>query len=155
VRSTALAIASAGYAGRFPVAPGTVGSAVGLLVWWAARAAGAGIAHELAVVVVLFALGAWAAGECERAMGVTDPGVVVIDEVMGMCLTLVGAPLSWPAALAGFLLFRVFDIVKPPPARWLERLHGGWGVMADDFAAAIYAWAVLAALVRLAPSWMA
>ena len=52
-----------------------------------------------------------------------------------MCLTLVGAPLTWPAALAGFLLFRVFDIVKPPPARWLERLHGGWGVMADDFAA--------------------
>ena len=49
----------------------------------------------------------------------------------------------------------MFDIVKPPPARWLERLHGGWGVMADDFAAAIYAWAALAALVRLAPSWMA
>ena len=63
MRSAALAIASAGYAGRFPVAPGTVGSAVGLLVWWAARAAGAGVAHELALVVVLFGLGAWAAGE--------------------------------------------------------------------------------------------
>ena len=80
-------------------------------------------------------VGAWAATETERALGITDPGPVVIDEVMGMCVTLIAAPLSWPAALAGFLLFRVFDIVKPPPARRLERLHGGWGIMADDLAA--------------------
>jgi phosphatidylglycerophosphatase A len=155
VRAVAVAIATAGYAGRFPIAPGTVGSAVGLMVWTAARVAGAGLVGELALVAGLLAVGAWAATECERALGVTDPGPVVIDEVMGMVLTMVAAPLSWPAAVAGFLLFRVFDIVKPPPARRLERLHGGLGIMADDFAAGVYAWVALQALLRLAPAWTA
>ena len=63
--------------------------------------------------------------------------------------------MTWPAAVSGFLLFRLFDIVKPPPARRLERLHGGWGIMADDFAAGVYAWAALQGLIRLAPAWMA
>lgn len=146
-------VASAGYAGASPVAPGTAGSAVGLLVWWAARRGGLDLTGELALVVVLFVVGAWAATECERALGVTDPGLVVIDEVMGMCLTLAGAPLSWPTAIAGFVLFRVFDVVKPPPARRLERWPDGWGVMADDFAAAVYAWAALQGLLWLAPAW--
>ena len=87
------------------------------------------------MVVALLVVGALAATRAERALGTTDPGPVVIDEVMGMCVTLVGAPLTWPTALAGFLLFRVFDIVKPPPARQLERAHGGWGIMLDDLAA--------------------
>jgi phosphatidylglycerophosphatase A len=154
VRQLAVAIASAGYAGWFPVAPGTVGSAIGVLVWGAARWAGAGVAGELALVAGLLVLGAWAATECERALGITDPGPVIVDEVMGMVLTLVAAPLSWPAAAGGFLLFRLFDIVKPPPARQLERLHGGWGIMADDFAAGVYAWAALQALLWMARAWM-
>jgi phosphatidylglycerophosphatase A len=79
---------------------------------------------------------------------------VVIDEVMGMCLTMVAAPVSWGVALLGFLLFRLFDVVKPPPARRLERLHAGWGIMLDDFAAALYAWIVLRMFVAWGPPWM-
>ncbi len=154
MRTLALAIATAGHSGWFPVAPGTVGSAVGLVVWAAARSAGAGVLAEIALIVLLCAIGAWAATETERALGVTDPGPVVIDEVMGMAVTMVAAPLTWPAAVAGFLLFRVFDIVKPPPARALERLHGGWGIMADDFAAGLYAWVALQGLLWLAPGWL-
>jgi phosphatidylglycerophosphatase A len=155
VRLLALPIATAGYVGWFPVAPGTAGSVVGLVLWAAARLAGAGLAAEMMLVAVLTVVGAWAATETERVLGVTDPGPVVIDEVMGMCLTMAAAPVTWPAVVAGFLLFRLFDIVKPPPARRLERLHGGWGIMADDFAAGVYAWAALQGLLRLAPSWMA
>ena len=155
MRALAVALATAGHSGWFPVAPGTIGSAVGVALWWGLRAAGAGVVLELAVAAALFVAGAWAASETERALGVTDPGPVVIDEVMGMCVTLIAAPVSWPAAIAGFGLFRAFDIVKPPPARRLERLHGGWGIMADDLAAGVYAWAALQALLRLAPAWLA
>ena len=150
----ALAIATAGYSGFFPMAPGTVGSAVGLAVWALARAGGAGLAIELVVAAVLLVIGAWAATRAERHLGTTDPGPVVIDEVMGMCVTMVAAPFTWPAALAGFFLFRAFDIVKPPPARQLERRHGGWGIMLDDLAAGVYAWGALALLVWLLPAWL-
>lgn len=155
MRILAIPIATAGYAGRFPIAPGTVGSAVGLVAWWALRSAGAGVTAELVLVAGLVVVGAWAATETERALGVTDPGPVVIDEVAGMCLTMAGASVTWPAMLAGFLLFRVFDIVKPPPARRLERLHGGWGIMADDIAAGLYAWGALRGLSWLLPEWFA
>jgi phosphatidylglycerophosphatase A len=151
----ALAIASAGYTGFFPLAPGTVGSAVGIVVWGAARLGGAGPFSELLLAAALLAGGAWAATVAERHLGRTDPGPVVVDEVMGMCVTLIAAPFTWQAALAGFLLFRVFDIVKPPPARQLERCHGGWGIMLDDLAAAAYAWGALAVLMWLVPAWMA
>jgi len=151
----ALAIASAGYTGFFPIAPGTVGSAVGLVVWGLARMYGAGLAVEIALAAGLLVVGAWAATLAEGQLGTTDPGPVVIDEVMGMCVTMMAAPFTWPAALAGFLLFRVFDIVKPPPARQLEKQHAGWGIMLDDLAAGVYAWAALALLVWLLPAWMA
>jgi phosphatidylglycerophosphatase A len=154
VRTLAVAVASAGYAGCFPIAPGTVGSAVGVLLWAVGRGFGGAIAGDVVLVVVALAVGVWAAGETERALGVTDPGLVVIDEVMGMALTLVAVPFTWPAAVLGFLLFRAFDIAKPPPARRLERLHGGWGIMADDFAAGIYAMATLHAAIQLAPAWL-
>ncbi|MBP7776777.1 MAG: phosphatidylglycerophosphatase A [Acidobacteria bacterium] len=151
----ALAFASAGYSGFFPFAPGTVGSAVGVALWWGMRMAGATVAIEVAVVFGLLVTGALAATRAERVLGTTDPGPVVVDEVMGMCVTLVGAPLTWPTALAGFVLFRGFDIVKPPPARQLERAHGGWGIMLDDLAAGVYAWGVLRMALWLAPGWLA
>ncbi|MEZ5420668.1 MAG: phosphatidylglycerophosphatase A [Vicinamibacterales bacterium] len=151
--TAATAIASAGYTGYFPIAPGTVGSAVGVAVWWGARLLGVSPAGEIALAAVLLLVGAWAATETERRLGITDPGIVVIDEVLGQCVTLVAAPLSWKAALAGFLLFRVFDIAKPPPARQLERAHGGWGIMLDDLAAGVYAAAVLQAAIWWAPGW--
>ncbi len=151
----ALAFASAGYTGFFPFAPGTVGSAVGVVLWWGVRVAGAPVAVELGVVAALLVVGAVAATAAEGALGTTDPGPVVIDEVMGMCVTLIAAPRTWPVALLGFLLFRAFDIVKPPPARQLEKAHGGWGIMLDDLAAGVYAWAVLQAVLWLAPGWLA
>ncbi|MGE0815202.1 MAG: phosphatidylglycerophosphatase A [Vicinamibacterales bacterium] len=155
MKGLALFVATAGYTGYFPIAPGTVGSAVGVVLWAALRAGGLGSGGELAVSVALLVVGAWAATRAERHLGTTDPGPVVIDEVMGMCVTLVAAPLTVASAVTGFLLFRVFDIVKPPPARQLEKAHGGWGIMLDDLAAGAYAWVALWALRWLVPGWLA
>jgi phosphatidylglycerophosphatase A len=94
---------------------------------------------QAVTIVVLFVAGSWAGHVAERHFGRTDPGEVVVDEVMGMIVTLFLTGVGWKGAVVGFLLFRVFDVVKPPPARQLERLHGGVGVMADDAMAAIYA----------------
>lgn len=151
----AVALATAGYAGFFPFAPGTVGSAVGVAVWAAARFAGATAVAEALLVLTLLIVGALAASEAERRLGTTDPGPVVIDEVMGQCVTLIAAPLTWNTAVLGFLLFRAFDIVKPPPARQLERAHGGWGIMLDDLAAGVYAAVVLRIAVTYWPGWLA
>ena len=132
----ALAFATACGVGYVPLAPGTFGSAVGLLLWWALPAS----PHvQGAAIVTLFAVGSWSGNVAERHFGRTDPGQVVIDEVMGMLITLFLIPVGWRGALAGFLLFRVADVIKPYPANRLEALHGGIGVMADDAMAAVYA----------------
>lgn len=124
-------------AGHAPVAPGTAGSAVGLLLFlplapmaWPVQAL---------ACVVLFVVGALASGRVARDVGREDPGLVVVDEVVGMWVTLVGVPLGPLTAVVGFVLFRAMDVVKPWPARDLERLPGGWGIMADDVAAGVYA----------------
>jgi phosphatidylglycerophosphatase A len=153
VTRLAVFIATAGYCGYFPVAPGTVGSAAGLiaylLVWWA----GSWIV-EVGLIAVLFAVGVWAGTSAERFFGGIDPGPVVIDEVVGMLITLAFIPVGWSGALAGFLLFRMFDIFKPWPARSLERMHGGLGVMADDAMAALYSNISLRLLMWLLPAWI-
>ena len=136
MKPLALALATALGVGYIPIAPGTFGSAVGLLLW--AVLPDTALVQG-ATIVVLFVAGSWAGGVAERHFGRTDPGEVVIDEVMGMLLTLFLTGVGWKGALVGFFLFRLSDIVKPPPARRLERLHGGIGVMADDAMAAIYA----------------
>jgi phosphatidylglycerophosphatase A len=135
-----LAIATVLGVGHAPVAPGTFGSAAGLLLWWLLPGS---TAAQAIAVLVLFVAGSWAGGIAERHFGRTDPGQVVVDEVMGMLITLFMNPVGWKGALAGFLLFRVFDVIKPYPANKLEQLHGGVGVMADDGMAAIYANLVL------------
>jgi phosphatidylglycerophosphatase A len=140
----ALAVATCLGVGYAPVAPGTFGSAAGLAVWWLLPA-GAGPAAI--AVVALFVLGSWSGTVAERFFGRTDPGQVVLDEVLGMLVTLFLNPVGWRGAVAGFFLFRVFDVVKPYPANRLERLHGGVGVMADDAMAAVYANLVLRLLV--------
>jgi phosphatidylglycerophosphatase A len=139
-RITALAIATSLGAGYIPFAPGTFGSVAGLLLWWALPASPTA---QAVAIVVLFVVGSWSGSVAERHFGKTDPGQVVIDEVMGMLITLFLNPVGWIGAFGGFLLFRLFDIVKPPPARQLEGLHGGVGVMADDAMAAVYANLVL------------
>jgi phosphatidylglycerophosphatase A len=131
-----LAIATVLGVGYAPVAPGTCGSAAGLVVWWLLPASPV---VQAVAIVVIFIAGSWGGNVAERHFGRTDPGQVVIDEVMGMLITLFLNPVGWIGAFAGFLLFRVFDVIKPYPANRLEQLHGGVGVMADDAMAAVYA----------------
>jgi phosphatidylglycerophosphatase A len=147
-RTVGLALATVFGVGYVPVAPGTFGSAAGLLVWWPLHSASAGV--QAAAIVALFAIGSWSGSVAERHFGRTDPAQVVIDELMGMLITLFLIPVSWRGATAGFLLFRLADVVKPFPANRLERLPGGVGVMADDAMAAIYANLVLRAALALA-----
>jgi phosphatidylglycerophosphatase A len=142
----ALPLATALGVGYIPFASGTFGSAVGLVLWWLMPASSA---SQGALIVALFALGSWAAGVAERRFDRTDPSQVVIDEVLGMWITLFLNPVGWAGAVAAFLLFRIFDILKPYPADRFERLPGGVGVMADDAMAAVYANLVLRASLAI------
>ena len=110
---------------------------------------------EAGLILALFAAGVWAATTAERYFGGIDPGHVVIDEVVGMLITLAFVPVGWSAAAAGFVLFRIFDVIKPYPAGRFERLHGGLGVMADDVMAGVYANLALRLLMSLLPAWVA
>ncbi len=125
--------------GLLPLMPGTWASFAALPCAWAISAlAGRGALGVAAILV--FALGCWAAEAVARASRREDPGFIVVDEVAAQWLVLVAAPLDWRAYLAAFLLFRVFDIVKPWPVRAIERrVAGGFGIMVDDVAAALYA----------------
>jgi len=153
VTRLAVFLATAAYCGYAPVAPGTVGSAAGLvvylLVWWTRSPL-----VEMALILGTFAIGVWSATHAERFFGTTDPGPVVIDEVLGMLVTLAFIPVGWSGALAGFCIFRVFDVIKPYPANRLEHLHGGFGIMADDAMAGIYSNLCLRLLIWLLPAWI-
>lgn len=125
--------------GLIPAAPGTWGSAVGLVLvllshWNIWLYVGVGLA--------LAGAGFWAVSRLQLAEE-RDPQFVVIDEALGILVTFFVIPLGWPSVLTGFALFRLFDIVKPWPVRRLEKLHGYWGILADDIAAGCYAWFVL------------
>ena len=150
----AVFVATVGYSGYFPIAPGTIGSLAGLvvylLVWWSGSPV-----VEVGLIVLLFAAGVWAGTTAERYFGGIDPGPIVIDEVVGMLVTLAFIPVGLSGALLGFVLFRIFDVVKPYPAGRLERLHGGLGVMADDAMAAVYANVTLRVVLWAAPGWVA
>jgi phosphatidylglycerophosphatase A len=139
----ALALATCFGAGYSPFAPGTAGSLVAIAIAFLLR-------HSLApwhfavLAALAFAPAVWAADATARALKRKDPGVVVIDEVIGQWLAVAGAPaLNWKTALAAFLLFRLFDIWKPPPVRQLEALPGGLGINADDAMAGLYGALVL------------
>lgn len=150
-RTPAVWIATVAGAGYFPVAPGTAGSAAGVGVVAAFNAIPFAHAWRNALLCLaaglIFSLGVWAAGQSEKFFGRTDPGHVVIDEVVGQMVTfLLASHLSWKFLLAGFVFFRLFDVTKPFPARRAERLPGGWGIMVDDVIAGAYAMGALAAL---------
>lgn len=143
-------VGSALYAGFVPVGAGTVGSLwVPVLYFLVAP----NVFHGILWIgtPLVFLAGVWAAWRCERFWG-PDPGRVVIDEVAGMLVTLVALPMSPAVVGMGFLLFRLFDILKPQPARWADGIHSGWGVMLDDVFAGLYANLCLQVLVRLAPN---
>jgi len=154
LRSFSVWIATGLGAGFFPVAPGTAGSLVGLALVIAMRQTSLGsaeLAVSLAVLaVVIFGLGVWSAGKAEQAFGRVDPGQVVIDEVMGQVITFIATPrISRVGLIAGFILFRIFDIIKPFPARRCERFPGGWGIMLDDGVAGLYSLIALVILGRM------
>ena len=147
----AVFLATAGGAGYVPVAPGTAGSAVGVLLYvltWKWTLTG-----QLALLVVVSIVGVWASDQAARHFGREDPGPVVIDEVAGQLLTLIVAGGSLVTLVLGFLLFRVLDIVKPWPAGRFEHLPGGLGIMADDLMAGVYGRLILMAVASLAPAW--
>lgn len=146
VDTVALALATALGVGYVPFASGTFGSAVGLVLWWSLPSSAA---TQAIAIAVLFVAGSWSGSVAERRFGTTDPAQVVVDEVMGMLITLFLNPVGWPGALGAFLLFRIADIIKPYPANRLESLPGGIGVMADDAMAAVYANLALRGLLAL------
>jgi phosphatidylglycerophosphatase A len=146
IRKSALFIATVGGVGYVPFAPGTFGSAAGLALWLLMPSSPL---VQAFVIAGVFVIGAWSGTIAEAHFGRTDPGQIVVDEVMGMFITLFMNPVGWRGAVAAFLLFRAADIVKPYPSRRLEQLHGGVGVMADDGMAAVYANLGLRALLRL------
>ena len=153
MRRVAVFVCSFGYIGFFPIAPGTVGSAAGVAVYLGARHITVPY-FDLMLIIVLLAAGVALTRPCEEDLRCIDPGPIVIDEVMGMLITLFRIPLGWLGILLGFLLFRALDVLKPFPARRLERLHGGFGVMSDDAMAAIYANLLLRGAHYLAPGWL-
>jgi phosphatidylglycerophosphatase A len=153
MNAIAMVLATAGYVGYFPIASGTAGSLAGLVVFAFVRWVGVP-AFELATIGVVLVLGIWSASIAERTLKLKDPGPVVIDEVLGMLITLALLPVSLTGVLVGFVLFRFFDVIKPFPAGRLEALHGGMGIMLDDAVAGLYAYASLRVLAALAPAWL-
>lgn len=132
--------------------PGSLASAATVILWWGLTrwlAASAQPPAAIFLAVLAVAIGIPAATQVSRATGLKDPQFVVIDEVAGQLITLIFVPVSWQSLLAGFILFRGFDIVKPPPLRRLEKLHEGVGIVIDDVGAALYALAVMQILLHL------
>lgn len=138
-------IATLGPIGRVPRLPGTLGSAVGLGIFWLL---GANPRAQAAALAVAAALGFWSAGKTAAAIGMRDPSAIIIDEVAGMMLALFLLPVRLDFYLAGFLLFRLLDIWKPWLIRKVERLPGSLGIMADDLLAGLVVNLCLQAALR-------
>ena len=154
MRRLGVFVATCGYIGYAPIAPGTFGSAAGLAVYYLIRSTGS-IAVELGAIVVLFAIGVWSGNEAERHFGKVDPGPVVIDEVFGMLITVALLPVNMIGAIVGFLVFRVLDVFKPWPSGRFEKFPGGLGIMADDGMAGIYGNLLMRVLIWMTPAgWL-
>jgi phosphatidylglycerophosphatase A len=147
--SIATLLATGFGSGYAPVAPGTAGSAVGLLLFWPLH--GVDVAGQVAATVVLFFAGTAAATRVAERVGKKDPGIVVVDEIVGMWVTLLFLPLTAVTAVAGFVFFRAMDVWKPWPARALEALPRGWGIMSDDVMAGVYANLLLRVVLLVVP----
>jgi phosphatidylglycerophosphatase A len=141
-------IATGFYSGYLPKAPGTWGSLVGLLLFYLLHTLSLPV--YLAVVAGIFVVGSFAAGEAENILDSRDPGVVVIDEIAGMLITMIAVPATPLNMALGFILFRIFDIAKPFPVNFFDqRFHGGLGIMLDDVMAGIYSLIILQLLLLL------
>jgi len=138
--------------GRLRPGPGTWASLATTLIWWALSLVVAPGWQPLAVILLALgvtAIGIPAATKVAQSTGIKDPQFVVIDEVAGQLIAFVAIPVSWKSLLLGFILFRGFDIVKPPPVRQLEQLPGGWGIVLDDVAAGLFALGVMQVLLHI------
>jgi phosphatidylglycerophosphatase A len=137
-------------AGLSRVAPGTMGTVAAIPVYLLLRGGGVGV--YWGVTAVFFVLGVWACGHTARALGVHDHPGIVWDEIVGYLIATGFAPIGWEWVMAGFLVFRFFDIIKPWQIKWVdERLGGGMGIMLDDALAALYSIAVLWGLMKWVP----
>ncbi len=142
-------ISSVGGLGFAPIAPGTFGSAAGILIYWLTRHWST--SAQFMIIAVVTVVGTWAATETAKHVGREDPGQVVIDEVAGQLVTLALTGAGLTATIVGFFLFRILDIIKPYPANRFERLHGGVGIMADDLMAGVYGCVLLHLMMRFIP----
>jgi phosphatidylglycerophosphatase A len=153
VNRLALLISTFGYVGFFPIAPGTAGSVAALALYAMVRWVGEP-SFESVIIAMVFAAGVWASTRTEVVLGTSDPGPVVIDEVLGMLLTLAWLPLSLTGVIVGLVMFRILDVVKPFPAGRLEHAPRGWGIMLDDAMAGVYGQLALRLCIWLLPAWM-
>ena len=133
--------------GYLPFAPGTWATAVGVAIVYGL---GSNLAVYTIVLLVLLAFGVMASGVIEKQLNQKDPGIVVIDEVVGVMIALWGLPLIWSVMICGFFLFRAFDMFKIYPINKLEAQSGGWGIMLDDCMAGVYTNIILRIALRCA-----
>ena len=143
----ALVLATGFGSGYSPFAPGTAGSAVGLLFVWAMSYLD--LTGQVVLTLGVTGVSMIAADLVAKSMGLKDPGLIVADEIAGMMVTMIAIPLSPKSLVLGFILFRVMDVVKPPPARQFERFKGGLGIVADDLMAGVYAQIALRGLLAV------
>lgn len=130
--------------GLAPWAPGTAGTLVGLVFEFLLRSAGADWTLRLIIAVMVTAAGIWICGESARRLGEHDHPGIVWDEIAGILVTMLAAPAGWRGMLFGFMLFRLFDVMKPWPISWADRkVSGGLGIMLDDILAALFAAAAM------------
>ena len=144
-----IAVATAFGIGNIPLAPGTFGSLPGVALAWG-LSTGIGPWAVAVASIVVACVGTWAASGAAAHWGLRDPGAVVVDEVAGQMVALALLPLSPVTMAAGFLLFRVMDVLKPPPARSFESFRGGFGIVADDLMAGVYAHLALRGVLLVA-----
>ncbi len=148
--------AAGGGLGYLPKAPGTYGSLLGPLLVWLAQRGGITGPRDLALLGVFwFLIGTALSARAIRVSEIHDPQFVVCDEFFAFAWVYLWVPVTWSTAIAGFAFFRLFDIWKPGPVGWAERLPGGWGVMADDAVAGLLAGGCLLGIVQLLPGWFA
>ncbi|MEE2959982.1 MAG: phosphatidylglycerophosphatase A [Myxococcota bacterium] len=152
-RKLILFFSSAGGLGYVPKAPGTFGTLAALPIWWLCADLSLPIYASICVVSTLFAV--WISHRADEIYGSHDCGKIVIDEVVGCMVAAVGIPWEWRWVLATFILFRVLDILKPPPIRWFDRnLDGGLGVVLDDIVAGVIASGILNLAYHTQTLWL-
>lgn len=130
-------LATGFFSGYTPIAPGTAGSILGLFLYWAIPRSNSN--YFLILIMIIYFVGVWAASQVEQETGVKDNQIIVIDEIVGVWVTLLGLQKDWKWLAIGLIIFRLFDIIKLFPAKRMEKLPRGWGVMMDDVVSGVYA----------------